>query len=80
MYFPKSFEESMNMTYYYILLYLIYNYILFTTSLHRNASKGEGSLPEPARGEAGDNREDVQAPCDAGSCILYPSDLRSNLG
>ena len=31
-----------------------------------NASKGEGSISEPARGEAGDNREDVQAPCDAG--------------
>ena len=32
-----------------------------------NASEGEGSLPKPARGKAGDNREDVQAPCDAGS-------------
>ena len=37
-----------------------------TMSSDLNASKGEGSLPKPARGEAGDNREDVQAPCDAG--------------
>ena len=27
---------------------------------------GEGSLPQLTRGETGDNREDVQAPCDAG--------------
>ena len=36
-----------------------------------NASEGEGSLPKPARGKAGDNREDVQAPCDAGSFTFY---------
>ena len=27
---------------------------------------GEGSLPQLTRGETGDDREDVQAPCDAG--------------
>ena len=30
------------------------------------AFPGEGSLPQLARGETGDDREDVQAPCDAG--------------
>ena len=28
---------------------------------------GEGSLPQLTRGETGDDREDVQAPCDAGN-------------
>ena len=32
------------------------------------AFPGEGSLPQLTRGETGDNREDVQAPCDAGDC------------
>ena len=36
-----------------------------------NASEGEGSLPKPARGKAGDNREDVQAPRDAGDSISF---------
>ena len=31
---------------------------------------GEGSLPQLTRGETGDNREDVQAPCDAGDDLF----------
>ena len=34
------------------------------------AFPGEGSLPQLARGETGDDREDVQAPCDAGDDSL----------
>ena len=37
------------------------------------AFPGEGSLPQLTRGETGDDREDVQAPCDAGDDLFIKS-------
>ena len=39
-------------------------------SLDMTRGPGEGSLPQLTRGETGDNREDVQAPCDAGDDLF----------